>query len=113
MITGAGVSLFAAVFPVGMLADISNSGTLFAFFMVALAVHGAAPQPTRPATVRSARRWCGSSRPLAVIGCIVLFLYLPRDAKLVFPLWAVDRPVLLLHLRLSQEPHEAGQRAGG
>ena len=32
------MALFAAFFPVGMLADISNSGTLFAFAMVAIAV---------------------------------------------------------------------------
>ena len=36
-VTGIAVALFAAMFPVGMLADISNSGTLFAFFMVAWA----------------------------------------------------------------------------
>ncbi|MGC1271300.1 MAG: amino acid permease [Croceibacterium sp.] len=38
IITGVFVSLFAAFFPVGVLADISNSGTLFAFAMVAIAV---------------------------------------------------------------------------
>ena len=38
MITGVFVALFAAFFPVGALADISNSGTLFAFAMVAIAV---------------------------------------------------------------------------
>src|SRR3546814_5072826 len=35
-ITGFFVALTAAFLPVGKLADISNSGTLFAFFMVAL-----------------------------------------------------------------------------
>ena len=38
IITGVFVALFAAFFPVGALADISNSGTLFAFAMVAIAV---------------------------------------------------------------------------
>ena len=38
IITGVVVALFAAFFPVGALADISNSGTLFAFVMVAIAV---------------------------------------------------------------------------
>src|SRR3546814_7139093 len=37
-ITGFFVAIAAAFFPVGKLADISNSGTLFAFFMVALSV---------------------------------------------------------------------------
>ena len=36
--TGIGVTLAAAFLPVGKLADYSNSGTLFAFVMVALAV---------------------------------------------------------------------------
>jgi len=44
--TGIFVAFAAALLPVGQLADISNSGTLFAFFMVALAVmilrHGGA-----------------------------------------------------------------------
>ncbi|MET0240954.1 MAG: amino acid permease, partial [Sphingobium sp.] len=38
ILTGIFVSLFAALFPVGILADISNSGTLFAFAMVSIAV---------------------------------------------------------------------------
>lgn len=38
IITGIVVAIFAALFPVGALADISNSGTLFAFAMVAVAV---------------------------------------------------------------------------
>jgi APA family basic amino acid/polyamine antiporter len=38
MITGLGVTLAAAFFPVGKLADVSNSGTLFAFFVVSIAV---------------------------------------------------------------------------
>ncbi|MGH1559239.1 amino acid permease [Caulobacter segnis] len=38
MVTGGIVLVAAAFFPVGKLADISNSGTLFAFLMVAVAV---------------------------------------------------------------------------
>ena len=59
-ITGIFVSLFAAMFPVGMLADISNSGTLFAFFMVAIGVM-VLRIASRTARVRSGRRSCGSS----------------------------------------------------
>ena len=29
-----------------------------------------------------------SAEDISVVGCVVLFLYLPRDAKLVFPIWA-------------------------
>ena len=38
IVTGVGTAIAAAVLPVGKLADYSNSGTLFAFFMVAVAV---------------------------------------------------------------------------
>src|SRR3546814_13027253 len=38
IITGIAVALFAAFFPVGQLANISNSGTLFAFAAVSIAV---------------------------------------------------------------------------
>ena len=38
IVTGIFVAIAAAFFPVGQLADISNSGTLFAFFMVSIAV---------------------------------------------------------------------------
>src|SRR3546814_9574453 len=38
IITGVAVALFAAFFPVGQLANISNSGTLFAFAAVSIAV---------------------------------------------------------------------------
>ena len=48
MITGVAVSLFAAMFPVGTLADISNSGTLFAFFMVAARRDDAAQERAEP-----------------------------------------------------------------
>jgi len=86
LVTGFAVTLAAAFFPVGKLADISNSGTLFAFMVVALAVmilrikdkHRVRPFKT-PAV------WLVA--PLAVVGCVVLFLFLPPHAKLVFPIW--------------------------
>ena len=86
MVTGCGVTLSAAFFPVGKLADISNSGTLFAFMVVALSVmilrvkdkHRVRPFKT-PAV------WLVA--PLAVVGCVVLFGFLPPHAKLVFPIW--------------------------
>ena len=56
LITGVAVSLFAAMFPVGILADISNSGTLFAFLMVAVGVMILRKtQPDRPRPFRTAR----------------------------------------------------------
>ncbi|WP_312166267.1 amino acid permease [Phenylobacterium sp.] len=87
IITGVFVSLFAAFFPVGVLADISNSGTLFAFAMVAIAVlvlrrtDPGRKRPFRtPAIVVVA--------PLAAAGCVYLFFSLSTETKLLFLAWA-------------------------
>jgi APA family basic amino acid/polyamine antiporter len=88
LVTAFGVTIAAAFLPVGKLADISNSGTLFAFMVVALSVmilrvkDGDRIRPFRTPGI-----WLVG--PLAVIGCIVLFLFLPQDAKLVFPIWSM------------------------
>lgn len=86
-VTGLGVTVAAAFLPVGKLADISNSGTLFAFMVVACAVmilRVKDRQRERP--FRAPIIWLVG--PLAVIGCITLFLFLPSDAQLVFPIWS-------------------------
>jgi len=86
-VTALGVTLAAAFLPVGKLADISNSGTLFAFMVVALAVmilrvrDGERPRPFKTPVI-----WLIG--PLALIGCLILFLFLPPVAKLVFPVWS-------------------------
>jgi APA family basic amino acid/polyamine antiporter len=86
MVTGCAVTLAAAFLPVGKLADISNSGTLFAFLVVALAVMILRVRDkSRVRPFRTPAIWLVG--PLAVIGCVVLFLFLPTDAKLVFPVW--------------------------
>jgi APA family basic amino acid/polyamine antiporter len=85
-ITGGVVAVGAAFFPVGRLADISNSGTLFAFFMVAIAVmvlRRTAPGRHRP--FRTPMVWIVA--PLAVLGCFGLYLNLPFEAKMVLPVW--------------------------
>ena len=87
LVTGAGVIFGAAFFPVGKLADISNSGTLFAFLMVSLAVMLLRRRdPTRPRPFRTPEIWLIG--PVSALGCVVLFFYLPTAAKLVFPVWA-------------------------
>jgi basic amino acid/polyamine antiporter, APA family len=88
IITGVFVSLFAAVFPVGILADISNSGTLFAFIMVAIGVmilRRTQPGRTRP--FRTPLVWLVC--PLAVAGCLLLFVNLSQKALTVFAVWTV------------------------
>jgi len=87
MITGVFVSLFAAIFPVGLLADITNSGTLFAFMMVAVGVMILrVKQPERPRPFRTPLAWIVC--PLAVVGCLLLFVNLSVTAITVFFVWA-------------------------
>ena len=86
MITGVAVALFAAFLPVGKLADISNSGTLFAFFMVAISVLILRfTQPDRHRPFRTPAVWLVA--PLAILGTFGLYLNLPFDAKMVLPVW--------------------------
>jgi APA family basic amino acid/polyamine antiporter len=87
MITGTVVMCAAAFFPVGKLADLSNGGTLAAFFAVALGVmilRRTAKDRKRP--FRTPGIWVVG--PLALIGCVSLFLLLPMVTILVFFGWA-------------------------
>jgi APA family basic amino acid/polyamine antiporter len=87
IITGIGVAIGAAFFPVGQLSDISNSGTLFAFLMVAVAVMVLRVKaPTRHRPFRTPLVWIIA--PLAVMGCLILFFFLPPKAQLLFPIWS-------------------------
>ncbi len=82
------VSICAALFPVGKLADTSNSGTLLAFAMVSIGVLILRKQqPDRPRPFRTPMAWIVC--PLAVAGCLLLFVNLSMTAKLVFVIWAV------------------------
>ena len=84
--TGLFVAIAAALFPVGQLADISNSGTLFAFFMVALAVLILRiKDPKRHRPFRTPLVWIVA--PLAAAGTVFLFVNLPFEAKMVLPVW--------------------------
>ena len=82
-VTGIAVSLFAAMFPVGMLADISNSGTLFAFFMVAAGVMVLrVTDPKRIRPFRAPLIWIVG--PLAMAGCVLLFFSLGWNPTIKF-----------------------------
>jgi APA family basic amino acid/polyamine antiporter len=88
IITGIFVALFAALFPVGALADISNSGTLFAFAMVAIAVM--VLRRTDPDRVRPFRTPAVMIvAPLAIVGCVYLFFSLSGYTLSLFAGWAV------------------------
>ncbi|GAW39766.1 putative amino acid permease YhdG [Brevundimonas sp. SH203] len=84
--TGIAVAIAGALFPVGQLADISNSGTLFAFFMVSIAVMVLrVKDPNRRRPFRTPLLWVFA--PLSAFGCAFLFWNLPHDAKMVLPIW--------------------------
>lgn len=85
-LTGLVVAVAAAFLPVGALADIANAGTLYAFFMVAIAVmllRKQAPDRVRPFRVPG----LAIVGPLTIGGCLFLFLNLPLDAMVVLPIW--------------------------
>ncbi|MDR3385902.1 MAG: amino acid permease [Rudaea sp.] len=88
IITGVVVAVCSALFPVGKLADTSNSGTLLAFAMVSIGVLILRKrQPERPRPFRTPLAWIVC--PLAVFGCLLLFVNLSMFAKLFFVGWAV------------------------
>ena len=106
VVTGIGAAIAAALLPVGKLADYSNSGTLFAFMMVAIAVM--VLRRTDPARVRPFRTplvWVIA--PLSVIGCVGLYLSLGLTAKLVLPGWGLVG--LLIYFAYSRSRSHVGR----
>jgi APA family basic amino acid/polyamine antiporter len=86
LVTGLGATIAAAFLPVGRLADYSNSGTLFAFLMVAISVLTLRKiDPTRKRPFRTPLVWIIA--PLSIVGCVVLYLSLPLTAILILPGW--------------------------
>jgi APA family basic amino acid/polyamine antiporter len=87
IITGLGVAISAAFFPVGQLASVSNGGTLCAFFFVSLAIMTLRrTDPTRHRSFRTPAVWIVA--PLAAAGCLLLFGFLSFVAQMVFFGWA-------------------------
>ncbi len=87
IMTGIFVAIFAALFPVGALADISNSGTLFAFAAVSIAV--LVLRRTDPSRKRPFRTPAVAIvAPLATLGCLYLFFSLSTYTVTLFFSWA-------------------------
>ena len=99
VVTGVAAAFAAAVLPVGRLADYSNAGTLFAFLMVAVSVMVLRrTDPGRARPFRTPLVWVIA--PLAIIGCVTLYLALPLTAKLVLPGWgAIGLVIYFLYSR--------------
>ncbi len=110
ILTGIFVSLFAAMFPVGILADISNSGTLFAFMMVAIGVMVLRrTQPQRHRPFRTPMVWVVC--PLAVAGCLLLFLNLSIYTISLFFGWAIIGALVYLGYGYRKSDLAPGNRA--
>jgi basic amino acid/polyamine antiporter, APA family len=87
-ITGVGVAIAAAFFPVGKLADISNAGTLYAFMWVAVALLVLRKKDgARHRHFRVPAAWLIA--PLTIVGCVFLFFNLPMQAMLFLPIWGI------------------------
>jgi basic amino acid/polyamine antiporter, APA family len=106
LVTGLVAGLATAFLPVGKLADYSNSGTLFAFAMVALAVLVLRRiDPARPRPFRAPLVWIVA--PLAIGGCGYLYLSLDLIARLVLPGWGLIG--LLIYLGYGRSRSLVGQ----
>ena len=87
ILTGIFVSLFAAFFPVGLLADVSNSGTLFAFSAVSIAVMVLRrTDPLRHRPFHTPAVWVIA--PISIGGCLYLFYSLSAATIELFIAWA-------------------------
>jgi APA family basic amino acid/polyamine antiporter len=110
IVTGIGATIAAAVLPVGKLADYSNSGTLFAFLMVAIAVMVLRRvDPDRKRPFRTPGVYIIA--PLAIIGCLVLYFSLPLTAILVLPVWGAIG--LLVYFGYSRKHSHVGRGISG
>jgi APA family basic amino acid/polyamine antiporter len=104
--TGIVVTLAAAFLPVGKRADCSNSGALLACAMVALAVMVLGrTDPSRHRPFRTPAVMIIA--PLAIIGCIGLYLNLPFVAKMVLIVWGAFG--LLIYFAYSRRRSHVGR----
>ena len=88
IVTGIFVAIAAAFLPVGTLADYSNAGTLFAFAAVSLGVMILRKKdPGRARPFRTPAIFLVA--PLSIAGCVLLFVNLNMESKLLFLTWTV------------------------
>jgi len=86
IVTGVVVAIAAAFLPVGTLADYSNAGTLFAFAAVSLGVMILrVKDPGRRRPFRTPALFIVA--PLSIAGCLLLFVNLNNESKLLFVSW--------------------------
>ena len=85
-ITGLFVAIVAGLFSVDEIAELSNTGTLFAFVVVSASVMVLRrTQPDRHRPFRTPALWIVG--PAAVAGCLYLFVSLPKLTQGRFAIW--------------------------
>jgi APA family basic amino acid/polyamine antiporter len=97
MVTGLFVATVSGLFSVDEIAELSNTGTLFAFVVVSISVMVLRrAQPDRHRPFRCPTLWLVG--PLAVAGCLYLFSSLPKLAQGRFAIWtAIGAVVYFLY----------------
>lgn len=88
IVAGIAVALISGFTPIGIIAELTNIGTLFAFVVVAIGVF--ALRYTRPDLPRPFR--CPAVpivAPLAVLSCGYLMINLPAETWMRFGIWSV------------------------
>ena len=109
LVTGIGVAILAGFVPIGVAAEITNIGTLFAFTLVCCAV--LVLRYTRPDQRRPFRTPFVPAVPiLGMLACLGLIWLLPDITKVGFVVWAVIGLVLYFaygfrHSKLGRAPN--------
>jgi len=109
LVTGIGVAILAGFVPIGVAAEITNIGTLFAFTLVCCAV--LVLRYTRPDQRRPFRTPFVPAVPiLGMLACLALIWLLPDITKVGFVVWAVIGLVLYFaygfrHSKLGRAPN--------
>ena len=113
IITGIFVALFAAVAPIGVVLELTNIGTLFAFILVALGIIVLRrTDPHRPRPFRTP--WVPVLPIISIVFCLYLIVSLPTLTKVRFVAWLVAGAVIYFlysvrHSRVRREG-EVGPR---
>ncbi|MCC6198313.1 MAG: amino acid permease [Burkholderiales bacterium] len=100
-VTAIVTSLIAGIFPLAEIAELANAGTLCAFVAVAACVLALRlREPTRPRIFTTPWPWIVG--PVAIVGCVYLFLNLPSATQIRFFIWnAIGIVVYMLYGRVA------------
>ncbi|MPM91187.1 putative amino acid permease YhdG [bioreactor metagenome] len=114
IVAGIAVAIIAGFLPIGLIAELTNIGTLFAFCVAAIGV--AVMRVTKPDIERPFRCpavWAVA--PLAVLFCGYLMYNLPMDTWLRFGIWSVIGVVVYFvysyRNSLLNSPEDSGKEA--